>query len=152
MRVKLLAYAAIFIATTGTGVNTDCRFPLHALADEPGLADTFATCRLWAKTRLLSCLDPLGKLLLVCSAKSTPLATCFICITLWVDNLANGAIIGTGNSTGRALFNTKEHIMAKEKNTKREEKKKPAMTQKEKKAAKKSKNESSDFSITDKKK
>jgi hypothetical protein len=54
--------------------------------------------------------------------------------------------------TRKTLFNTKEHIMAKEKNTKREEKKKPAMTQKEKKAAKKSKNESSDFSITEKKK
>ena len=46
----------------------------------------------------------------------------------------------------------KEHTMAKERNAKKEEKKKPAMTQKEKKAAKKSKNETSDFTIGDKKK
>ncbi|MDK9707183.1 MAG: hypothetical protein OEL83_09040 [Desulforhopalus sp.] len=41
--------------------------------------------------------------------------------------------------------------MAKEQKIKKEEKKKPAMTQKEKKAAKRSKNENSDFSINDKK-
>jgi hypothetical protein len=66
---------------------------------------------------------------------------------------------GKGTPQARANVNEqnlqyfqKEHTMAKERNAKKEEKKKPAMTQKEKKAAKKSKNETSDFTIGDKKK